>query len=231
MNAGTAVELNRLAEQLRRMRIPLVGMVLINCGLLWVAPAARDRSPATIVTPVLVSTAAGEVAIAAPASVAPDANLPTPDATPPEVGERIEFADLIETDDANGPRQVAPWAVQTPPQTFAIKEQAGDKKATPATPTDGPASTNLAGVVLENAAGSTIAVGFLAHGVEYWLEPGQQLRLTGSSPYEVVFDRGGEFGVAREMLRPGRYGFRVTEQGWTLESAHPQAAPKGKLAE
>jgi hypothetical protein len=213
------------------MRIPLVGMVLINCGLLWVAPAARDRSAATTFAPVLVSTVEGGVAIAAPASVVPDATLPAATATPPEVGERIEFADLIETDDANGPRQVAPWAVQTPPQTFAVKEQAGDEKAAPATPTDGPASADLAGVVLENAAGSTIAVGFLANGVEYWLEPGQQLRLTGSSPFEVVFDRGGKFGVAHEMLPPGRYGFRVTEQGWTLESAHPQAAPKGNLAE
>jgi len=55
--------------------------------------------------------------------------------------------------------------------------------------------------------------------VDAELGPGTSRTWSDRTNLTVEFDRGGEFGSARKILRPGAYEFVITEQGWDLVSS------------
>lgn len=77
-----------------------------------------------------------------------------------------------------------------------------------------------ANVVLRNPEGNGGRVAFRVQDqVDAELGPGTTRTWSDRTSLTVEFDRGGEFGTDRKILRPGAYEFVVTEQGWDLVAA------------
>lgn len=80
-----------------------------------------------------------------------------------------------------------------------------------------PTQQQRANVVLRNPAENAGSVAFRVQDqVDAELGPGTSRTWSDRTNLTVEFDRGGEFGTARKILRPGAYEFVVTEQGWDL---------------
>jgi hypothetical protein len=60
--------------------------------------------------------------------------------------------------------------------------------------------------------------------VDVELSPGSARTWSDRSSLTVEFDRGGDFGSARKLLRPGAYEFVVTDAGWDLVATVTPAA-------
>ena len=112
------------------------------------------------------------------------------------------------------------------PKTSAIVEQLSEKNSTPASEdgsTRDPKSTSRQlvpqsesrQVVLRNG-DSELSVAFVVEGRVFLLQPGASLQWGVTRELSVAFDRGGDFGAARESLSPGVYIFRVDAKGWRL---------------
>jgi hypothetical protein len=71
-------------------------------------------------------------------------------------------------------------------------------------------------VVLSNPKETTMPIAFLLDGGELTLQPGQCLKLRAGKLYDVIFDRGGEFGESGFTLHGGRYDFEVGDAGVQL---------------
>jgi hypothetical protein len=72
-------------------------------------------------------------------------------------------------------------------------------------------------VVLRNPAANAGAVAFRVQDqVDAELGAGTTRTWSDRASLIVEFDRGGEFGATRKILRPGAYDFVVTEEGWDL---------------
>lgn len=72
-------------------------------------------------------------------------------------------------------------------------------------------------VVLRNPAGNAGPVAFRVQDqVDAELGPGTARTWSDRSSLTVEFDRGGDFGTTRKILRPGAYEFVVTADGWDL---------------
>lgn len=84
-----------------------------------------------------------------------------------------------------------------------------------------PASQSVTSTVtIRNPAASGGTVAFVVDdNDEVTLNAGQTQTLTHRGSYNVEFDRGGDFGVARKSLSSGAYEFQVTERGWDLVEA------------
>lgn len=83
-----------------------------------------------------------------------------------------------------------------------------------------PTQQQRANVVLRNPEGNAGPVAFRVQDqIDAELGPGTTRTWSDRTNLTVEFDRGGEFGTARKILRPGAYEFVITEQGWDLVSA------------
>jgi len=83
-----------------------------------------------------------------------------------------------------------------------------------------PAQQKRANVVLRNPAQNEGSVAFRVQDqVDAELGPGMARTWSDRSSLTVEFDRGGDFGTTRKVLRPGAYEFVVTEEGWDLVAA------------
>lgn len=51
---------------------------------------------------------------------------------------------------------------------------------------------------------------------EYKIRPGESQWLLNDRDWEIEFDRGGDFGLARYSMSPGIYTFKLTKQGWEI---------------
>ncbi len=103
------------------------------------------------------------------------------------------------------------------------EQQGGVAATTPAKPTRSQ-QTASPQVVLRNA-DADLSVAFVVDGRVFVLQPGASLQWGVTGELVVAFDRGGNFGAAREHLQPGTYVFRVDAQGWRLV---PDATPSPK---
>jgi hypothetical protein len=80
-------------------------------------------------------------------------------------------------------------------------------------------------VVLRNPAANAGAVAFRVQDqVDAELGPGTTRTWSDRASLTVEFDRGGDFGATRKILRPGAYDFVVTEEGWDLVATVSPAA-------
>jgi hypothetical protein len=80
-----------------------------------------------------------------------------------------------------------------------------------------PAQQQRASVVLRNPAENAGPVAFRVQDqVDAELSPGSARTWSDRSSLTVEFDRGGDFGATRKVLRPGAYEFVVTDAGWDL---------------
>ena len=92
-----------------------------------------------------------------------------------------------------------------------------------------PTQQQRANVVLRNPAENAGSVAFRVQDqVDAELGPGTTRTWSDRTSLTVEFDRGGDFGTARKLLRPGAYEFVVTEQGWDLVST--VSPTKGRAA-
>jgi hypothetical protein len=83
-----------------------------------------------------------------------------------------------------------------------------------------PAQKQRANVVLRNPAENAGPVAFRVQDqVDAELSPGSARTWSDRTSLTVEFDRGGEFGATRKVLRPGNYEFVVTDEGWDLVAA------------
>jgi len=71
-------------------------------------------------------------------------------------------------------------------------------------------------VTLVNPENSPAPLAFRVRNVGYELAPGAKQTLQLIGPQTIEFDRGGGFGVARQMVGDGLYVFTPSEYGWTL---------------
>jgi hypothetical protein len=77
-----------------------------------------------------------------------------------------------------------------------------------------------ANVVLRNPAANAGPVAFRVQDqVDAELNPGMARTWSDRTSLTVEFDRGGEFGSTRKLLKPGAYEFVVTDEGWDLVAA------------
>ncbi len=51
---------------------------------------------------------------------------------------------------------------------------------------------------------------------EYKMRPGESQWLLNDRDWEIEFDRGGDFGLARYSMSPGIYTFKLTKKGWEI---------------
>ncbi len=141
--------------------------------------------------------------------------------------KRDPFTEMPSDDAAAGP---APFARATPTEATARVDESGDRADAVESQTSEFASDGRksetgeqeAGdheVVLINQADRGFPVAFVARRRVYILEPGASLRWVTTTELAVSFDRGGDFGSVTRKLKPGRYAFTVSDQGWTLEPA------------
>src|SRR5436190_22186775 len=80
-----------------------------------------------------------------------------------------------------------------------------------------PAQQQRANVVLRNPAENAGPVAFRVQDqVDAELNPGTARTWSDRTSLTVEFDRGGNFGATRKVLRPGAYEFVVTDSGWDL---------------
>jgi hypothetical protein len=75
---------------------------------------------------------------------------------------------------------------------------------------------NYARATVVNPAGNGAALAFQVNGQPYTLAAGTQQEVAAGPGVEIVFDRGGQFGVARYSLNEGVYAFTPTASGWEL---------------
>lgn len=83
---------------------------------------------------------------------------------------------------------------------------------------DVPTHSGIEHIVLENPVENGFAVRFQLDGAVQTLNPGALLIET-TNKRVIRFDRGGSFGEFQQDLGPGRYQFRVSKEGWNLETA------------
>lgn len=76
-------------------------------------------------------------------------------------------------------------------------------------------------VLLMNPPDSGGVIHYVVDGATYSLHPGQMHQLDGEHSRRVEFHRGSAFGDASHVLSPGKYVFRVTENGWSLVEQTP----------
>ena len=80
-----------------------------------------------------------------------------------------------------------------------------------------PVQQQRASVVLRNPAANAGPVAFRVQDqVDAELRPGSARTWSDRASLTVEFDRGGDFGTTRKLLRPGAYEFVVTDEGWDL---------------
>ena len=80
-----------------------------------------------------------------------------------------------------------------------------------------PAQQQRSSVVLRNPAANAGPVAFRVQDqVDAELAAGTTRTWSDRTSLSVEFDRGGDFGTTRKVLRPGAYEFVVTEEGWDL---------------
>ena len=105
------------------------------------------------------------------------------------------------------------------PESLAGRRRSNSKEggAAATAPTKSTESPQTASrqVVLRNA-DADLSVAFVVNGRVFVLQPGASLQWGVTEELAVAFDRGGNFGAARENLQPGTYVFRVDAQGWRL---------------
>ena len=187
-------------------RISLTALIAVNTGLLLFARAPAHK--------VAANSSDGSLALAAlppdqPAS-AKAAGEPT---TPCPTTQGLAKQDVAVPGDPpeTGPEDTAAPVVETP----AIKadDSESDVEATrPEPATD----AKPAPLVLMNSRSSGAAIGYLLDGEEFWLAPGERHELERGEFRELVFHRGGEFGVACHELKSGFHRFVATPEGWEL---------------
>ena len=80
-----------------------------------------------------------------------------------------------------------------------------------------PTQQQRASVVLRNPADNAGPVAFRVQDqVDAELSPGSARTWSDRTSLTVEFDRGGDFGATRKILKPGAYEFVVTDAGWDL---------------
>ena len=80
-----------------------------------------------------------------------------------------------------------------------------------------PTQQQRANVVLRNPAENAGPVAFRVQDqVDAELSPGSARTWSDRTSLTVEFDRGGDFGATRKILKPGAYEFVVTDSGWDL---------------
>ena len=80
-----------------------------------------------------------------------------------------------------------------------------------------PAQQQRSSVVLRNPAANAGSVAFRVQDqVDAELAAGTTRTWSDRASLSVEFDRGGDFGTTRKILRPGAYEFVVTDEGWDL---------------
>ena len=76
-----------------------------------------------------------------------------------------------------------------------------------------------------NPANNGVALGFQVNGQPYSLAAGAQQDMMAGPGVEIVFDRGGQSGVARYSLNGGVYAFTSTPGGWELLQQTAEQVP------
>ena len=59
-------------------------------------------------------------------------------------------------------------------------------------------------------------VSYTINGHEYTIRSGESQWLLNDRDWEIEFDRGGDFGLARYSMSPGIYTFKLTKKGWEI---------------
>ena len=82
-------------------------------------------------------------------------------------------------------------------------------------------------MVLRNPAANAGPVAFRVQDqVDAELNPGTARTWSDRTSLTVEFDRGGDFGTTRKVLRAGAYEFVVTDEGWDLVATVTPAGGK-----
>ncbi len=84
---------------------------------------------------------------------------------------------------------------------------------------------SYARATIVNPANNGAALAFQVNGQPYTLAPGKQQEVMAGPGVEIVFDRGGQFGVARYSLNGGVYAFALTPGGWELLQQTAEQVP------
>ena len=84
---------------------------------------------------------------------------------------------------------------------------------------------SYARATIVNPASNGAALGFQVNGQPYTLAAGMQQEVMAGPGVEIVFDRGGQAGVARYSLNGGMYAFTPTPSGWELLQQTAEQVP------
>jgi hypothetical protein len=84
---------------------------------------------------------------------------------------------------------------------------------------------SYARATIVNPANNGAALGFQVNGQPYTLAAGMQQEVIAGPGVEIVFDRGGQFGLARYSLNGGVYAFAPTTSGWELLQQTAEQVP------
>jgi hypothetical protein len=131
--------------------------------------------------------------------------------------------------------QPVPVAVPSVSSLGVTAPTATQPLQTVASPTSAPSLANTQlnsmptyqgrGISIRNPTETNTAVTFVVDGRrEAALSPGESHSLAEKSSYTIEFDRGGEFGTARQVVNEGSYEFVATDRGWDLRRMDATAA-------
>lgn len=84
---------------------------------------------------------------------------------------------------------------------------------------------SYARATIVNPANTGVALGFQVNGQPFTLAAGTQQEVMAGPGVEIVFDRGGQLGVARYSLNGGVYAFAPTPGGWELLQQTAEQVP------
>jgi len=89
-------------------------------------------------------------------------------------------------------------------------------------------------IKIVNPADSETPLTYAVNDFEYTINPGESQTLANDREWIISFDRGGDFGTARQTLMPGTHAFVATAAGWEVrhttdaESIAPPLKPATK---
>lgn len=226
-------------SKLRRLRLPLIAVLLVN-GLLIVgvpfserlAPAEQPSEPetaaaeqATDVTRMMpldrrADTAAGvRHGSAQRDRRSKDAATPRASTANPIAGAEMTGSLKLRPLLSDGMRTLGESLA------FSAQQRAGANQwaigqvvqlAKKIEPPVEPAHANV--LTLANPGDTGIEVYYAVDGTILMLAPGQSKQFSGGQTRRIQFHRGGEFGEADYTLTSGAYEFRVSSTGWDLSA-------------